>query len=109
MEEIYRGVPYTRTIRFKDSSEFEATPKVMLFNERSKKYFVATVEKSADQKSVEFTFSKEQTNAMLSGIYRLEIYEDDSNSVLITYINDYAKVMTVSVSNDQTSGDPTTI
>ena len=109
MEEIYRGVPYIRSIRYKDSTEFANNPNVILFNVRTKKYFVATVETAADNKSVVFTFSKEQTDAMTPGVYRLEIYEDDTNSVLITYRDTYAKVMTVAVSHDQESGDPVTI
>lgn len=106
MEEIYRNVPFKRKIRFADTSTFADTPNVVLFNERSRKFFVATVEALENGAAMEFTFSAAQTDAMIPGVYRLEIYESASNDVLLAYENNYAKVMTVAVATDQESGDP---
>ena len=82
---------------------FEEEPCVVLFNRATQHYFAAD-DVVLSKGSAYVTFTKSVTALMSPGSYALEVYEDESKTNIIKYIEEYADAVLSSASpNSYTS------
>lgn len=93
-------------IGYKDGSEFEAAPFVVLHSQATRKYFGVTAEWDNDNDVYKVTFPAALTDKMSEGSYDLEIYSDSNRTALIAdIVEDYAYAVHGSGSSMTTNGN----
>lgn len=93
-------------IGYKDGSQFESAPYVVLHSQSTRKYFMERAEWDDDNDVYKVTFPAATTNKMSEGSYDLEIYSDSERTNLIAdIVEDYAYAMHGAGSSAHSNGN----
>lgn len=93
-------------IGYRDGTQFEAAPYIVLHSQSMRKYFGVEAVWDNDNEVYKAVFPAEMTNKMSMGSYDLEVYEDSTRENLIAdIVEDYVFAIHGSGSTAHTNGN----